>query len=146
MNIIVTKRTPPTPELQRELEAEYIPLKDFSDFLQNSDVITIHIPLTPQTRHMIGGKEIQLMKDGAFLVNTSRGGIVDGKALLEALRSGKLGGAALDVYEVEPPKDLALIRFSNVVCTPHIGGQTLESQKAAAITIAKKLVKSLRDA
>ena len=146
MNILVTKRTHPTPELQRELKAEYIPLKDFSDFLQKSDVITIHIPLTPQTSHMIGGKEIQLMKDGAFLINTSRGEILDGKALLEALRSGKLGGAALDVYEVEPPKDLALIRLSNVVCTPHIGGQTLESQKAAAITIAKKLVKSLRDA
>jgi len=146
MNILVTKRTPPTPELQRELEAEYIPLKDFSNFLQKSDVITIHIPLTPQTRHMIGGKEIQLMKDGAFIINTSRGEIVDEKALLEALQSGKLGGAAIDVYEVEPPKDLALIRLSNVVCTPHIGGQTVESQKAAAITIASKLVKLLRDA
>jgi len=144
MNILVTDIIVPTPELLEELRAEYIPPKDFSKFLQNSDVITIHVPLTPQTRHMIAEKEIQLMKDKAFLINSSRGEIVDEKALLEALQSGKLGGAALDVYEVEPPSDLALIRLPNVVCTPHIGSQTLESQKAAGITIAKKLIKSLR--
>ncbi len=145
MRILVTKRTLPPPELQRELEAEYIPLKDFSNFLQRCDVITIHAPLTPQTHHMIGSKEIQLMKDGAFLINTSRGGIVDEKALLEALQLGKLGGAALDVYEDEPPKDLRLMRLPNVVCTPHIGAQTLESQRAAAIILGKKLVKLLKN-
>jgi D-3-phosphoglycerate dehydrogenase len=143
MKIIFTKRTPPTPELLRELEAEYIPLENFSEFLQKSDIITIHIPLTPQTRHMISDEEIQLMKDGAILINTSRGEIVDEKALFKALQSGKLGGAALDVYEVEPPKNLELIKLPNIVCTPHIGGQTIESQKEAAITIARKLVKLL---
>ena len=145
MRILITKRTPPPPELQRELEAEYIPLKDLSNFLQKSDVITIHVPLTPQTRHMIGAKEIQLMKDGAFLINTARGGIVDEKALLEALQSGKLGGAALDVYEDEPPKDLKLMRLPNVVCTPHIGGQTCERVRACARIIGKKLVKLLKN-
>jgi len=144
MNILVTDIIVPSPELLEELRAEYILPIDFSNFLRNSDVITIHVPLTSQTRHMIGKKEIQLMKDRAFLINTSRGEIVDEKALLEALQSGKLGGAALDVYEVEPPSDLALIRLSNVICTPHIGSQTLESQRAAGITIAKKLIKSLR--
>jgi len=144
MRILITDIIIPPPELQRELEAEYIPSKDFSNFLQKSDVITIHVPSTPQTHHMIGAKEIQLMKDGTFLINTSRGGIVDEKALLEALKSGKLGGAALDVYEDEPSKDLKLTRLPNVVCTPHIGGQTLESQRTVATILGKKLVKLLK--
>lgn len=104
MKILVTKRTPPPSELQRRLEAEYVPLKQFSDFLQRCDVITIHAPLTPQTYHMIGAKEIQVMKKGALLINTSRGRIVNEKALFEALKSGRLGGAALDVLKDEPPK------------------------------------------
>ncbi len=84
------------------------------------------------------------MKDGAFLINTSRGGIVDEKALLEALQSGKLGGAALDVYEDESQKDLKLIRLPNDVSTPHIEGQTLESQRATATMLRKNLVKLLK--
>jgi len=144
MRILITKRTPPSAELLRELEAEYIPLKDFSGFLQRSDIVTLHVPLTPETDQMIGAKELQLMKDGAFLINTSRGAIVDEKALVEVLRSGKLGGAALDVYETEPPEDLALIRFPNVVCTTHIGAQTQEAQRTAAILIAEKIIESLK--
>jgi len=144
MRILITKRTPPPAELLRELEAEYIPLKDFSSFLQRSDIVTVHVPLTPETHHMIGAGEIQLMKDGAFLINTSRGAIVDEEALLEALRSGKLGGAALDVYETEPPEDLALIGLPNVVCTAHIGAQTEEAQRTAAILIAEKIIESLK--
>lgn len=137
MKILVTKRTPPTPDLLRELEAEFILLKEL---LQRSDVVTIHVPLTPQTKHMISEDEIQLMKKGAFLVNTARGAIVDEKALLNALKSGKLGGAALDVYEIEPPRDLSLIRLPNVVCTPHIGAQTERAQRVTAISIAEKII------
>jgi len=144
MKILVTKRTPPSTELLRELEAEYIPLKDFSSFLRRSDIVTLHVPLTPETQHMIGAKELQLMKEGAFLVNTSRGAIVDEEALLEALRSGKLGGAALDVYETEPPEDLKLIRLPNVVCTTHLGAQTIEAQRAAAVLIAEKVINSFK--
>jgi len=144
MKILITKRTPPPSELLRELEAEYIPLKDLSSFLQQSDIVTLHVPLTPETHYMIGVKELRLMKDGAFLINTSRGAIVDEKALLEALLSGKLGGAALDVYETEPPKDLALIRLPNVVCTTHIGAQTEEAQRTAAILIAEKIIEALK--
>jgi len=141
MKILITKRTPPAPELLKELEAEFVPLKEL---LQRSDVITIHVPLTPQTRHMIGVQEMQLMKKGAFLINTARGAIVDEKALLGALKSGRLCGAALDVYEVEPPKDLSLIRLPNVVCTAHIGAQTESAQRTVAVSIAEKIINFLK--
>ena len=141
MNILVTKRTPPAPELLRELEAEFVLLKEL---LQRSDVVTIHVPLTPQTKHMIGAQEIQFMKKGAFLINTSRGAIVDEKALLNALKSEKLGGAALDVYEIEPPKDLSLIKLPNVICTPHIGAQTERTQRVTAVSIAEKIINTLK--
>ena len=141
MKILITKRTPPAPELLRELEAEFVLLKEL---LQRSDVVTIHVPLTPQTKHMIGAQEIQLMKKSAFLINTSRGAIVDEKALLDALKSGKLGGAALDVYEIEPPKDLSLIKLPNVVCTPHIGAQTGRTQRITAVSLAEKIINTLK--
>lgn len=137
MKILITKRTPPDPALLKELEAEFVPLQEL---LKRSDIVTIHVPHTPQTHHMIGEKEIQIMKNGAFLINTSRGAIVNQKALLKALKSGKLGGAALDVYEVEPPNDWTLMQLSNVVCTPHIGAQTREAQKAASDLIAEKII------
>ena len=141
MRILITKRTPPAPELLRELEAEFVPL---TELLRRSDIVTLHVPLTPQTRHMIRAGELQIMKDGAFLVNTSRGAVVNERALLDALRSGKLAGAALDVYGAEPPTELALIRLPNVVATPHIGAQTLESRRAAALMMAQKLIKLLK--
>jgi D-3-phosphoglycerate dehydrogenase len=140
MKILITKRTPPAPDLLRDLDGEFIPLKDL---LRRSDIVTIHTPLTPQTHHMIGAEEMELMKESAYLINTSRGAIVDEQALLEALKSGKLAGAAMDVYEEEPPKDLTLIRMAHVVCTPHVGAQTEEAQKAAATLIAEKIIKSV---
>jgi D-3-phosphoglycerate dehydrogenase len=141
MNIIITKRTPPSQELLKELAAKFVPLEEL---LRESDVITLHVPLTPETHQMIGAREFKLMKDGAFFINTSRGSIVDENALLEALRSGKLGGAALDVYEVEPPKDLELVKLPNVVCTPHIGAQTKDAQREAGTMIADKVVNLLK--
>ena len=141
MKILITKRTPPPSELLEELEAEFVPL---NDLLKRSDIVTIHVPLTPETHHMIGAKENQIMKNGAYLINTSRGAMVDEKALLKALQSGKLGGAALDVYEVEPPTDFSLAQLPNVVTTPHIGAQTIEAQRIAAVIIAEKLTKTLK--
>jgi len=141
MKILITKRTPPSPEILKELEAEFVPL---DELLRRSDIISLHVPLTPQTRHMIGEREIQLMKDGAFIINTSRGAVIDEKALFNALKSGKLGGAALDVYEIEPPRDYSLMKLPNVVCTPHIGAQTVEAQRAAATLLAQKIVNALR--
>jgi len=140
MKILFTKRTPPSPEVLKELEAEFVPLEDL---LRRSDVVSIHVPLTEETRGMIGERELSLIKEGAVLINTSRGAVVDEEALLNALQSGRLGGAALDVYTVEPPKDLRLIRLPNVVCTPHIGAQTDEAQVEASRLIAEKIIKCL---
>jgi len=137
MKILITKRTPPAPALLKELEAEFVPLHEL---LKRSDIITIHVPYTPQTHHMIGEKELQLMKKGSCLVNTSRGAIVNEKALLKALQSERLGGAALDVYEVEPPTNWTLMQLPNMVCTPHIGAQTEEAQKTASVLIAEKII------
>ena len=137
MNILITKRTPPDSAILKELEAEFVPL---SELLKRSDVVTIHIPYTAETHHMIGEKELQLMKKGAYLVNTSRGPIIDENALLKALQSEKLKGAALDVYELEPPTDWTLMQLPNVVCTPHIGAETEEAQKTGAILMADKVI------
>jgi len=142
MKILITKRTPPSAELLRTLDAELVPLEEL---LRRSDVVSVHVPLTEETHGMIGAGQISLMKPGAFLVNTSRGRIVDGDALLHALKSGKLGGAGLDVYECEPPKNLELVKLPNVLCTPHIGAQTHEAQKAASVMIAEKLIQFFRD-
>jgi D-3-phosphoglycerate dehydrogenase len=141
MKILITKRTPPDTSLLKELEARFVSL---SELLELSDMVTIHIPYTSQTHHMIGEKELQKMKKSAYLINTSRGAIVDEKALLNALQTGKIGGAALDVYEAEPPADWSLMRLPNVVCTPHIGAQTEEGQKTASLILADKIINSLK--
>lgn len=104
------------------------------ELLAQSDFVSLHTPLTPATRHLIGARELRLMKPTGILVNTARGGIVDQAALIEALRAGIIGGAALDVMEPEPlPLDSALFSFSNVVLTPHIGsaGNTTRARMAS---------------
>jgi D-3-phosphoglycerate dehydrogenase len=141
MKILITKRTPPDPAILRELDAEFMPLEEL---LHRSDVVTIHVPYTAETHHMIGDREFTDMKRGAYLVNTSRGAIVDEKALLKALQSGRLAGAALDVFEVEPLTDWALMQLPNVVCTPHIGAQTEEAQKQASALLAERIISFLQ--
>ncbi len=121
--------------------------QDLYKVLAESDVVTIHVPLTPATRGMIGKREIESMKDGAILVNTSRGEIVDYKAVLEALNKGKLFAAAFDVYPEEPPRSpwlMELIRHPRVIATPHIGAQTVEAQRRVSIELAKKIVDAYR--
>ena len=142
MKILVTKRTPPSQEVLVMLEAEYVPL---GELLRRSDIVSVHVPLTEQTSNMIGVEEFSLMKKGAILINTSRGSIVDEDALLKALKSGKLGGAGLDVYCAEPPLNLELVRLPNVVCTPHIGAQTEEAQKAASVLLAEKICRFFKE-
>lgn len=142
MKVLVAKRTPPDAALLVELNGQYVTL---SELLMQSDIVSIHIPLNDQTHKLIGEKEFNLMKRGAYLINTARGAIVDEVAMYKALQSGQLGGAALDVYEVEPPHGSLFTQLSNVICTPHIGGQTIETQRKAAVIIAEKLVEHFRN-
>ncbi|MCW3990873.1 MAG: hydroxyacid dehydrogenase [Candidatus Bathyarchaeota archaeon] len=116
---------------------------DLNELLRSSDFVTVHVPLLPQTKHMIGTEEISAMKDGAYLINVARGGVIDEEALRKALVSGKLAGAALDVYEEEPPQDLSLTGLQNVVSLPHIGAATVEAQRANSTVVAEKLIKIL---
>jgi D-3-phosphoglycerate dehydrogenase len=114
-----------------------------NDMLPKADFITIHVPLTPHTRHMLSTKEFNMMKDGVMIIDCSRGGVVDQEALYHALVSGKVKAAAIDVFEEEPPKNSKLLILKNVIATPHIGAQTQKAQLKASIQIAKKVIKVL---
>jgi len=116
----------------------------FDRLLRESDYICLHLPLTDETRGLIGRETLQRLKPGARLISAARGGIIDEAALLEALESGHLAGAALDVYAEEPPGELPLRRHPNVVLTPHIGAQTREAQSRAALDIAGEVLAALR--
>lgn len=113
--------------------------------LPNADFISIHVPLTPHTRHMISTKEFNMMKDGVTLIDCSRGGVVDQEALYQALTNGKVKAAALDVFEEEPPKNSKLLTLKNVHATPHIGAQTFEAQSKTSLQIAEKVIKALEN-
>jgi len=121
----------------------YIKQVSLDDLLAKSDLISLHLPLTDQTRHMISDEEFAKMKDGVILVNASRGGVVDEKALLAALVSGKVRAAAIDVFEKEPPDDFALIDHPNVLVTPHIGAAAKEGQKRAGFEVVKIIEEKL---
>ena len=117
----------------------------FEPLLEKSDVISLHVPLTPQTRHLIDQAALARMKPGAVLINSARGGIVDEAALAAALQSGRLGGAAIDVFDLEPlPADSALAVAPNLILTPHIAGVTLESNIRVSTLIAEKVDAYLR--
>ncbi len=124
-----------------ELGVEY---RDLDKLIEEADVITLHVPLLPETKHMINAERIAKMKDGAIVINAARGGVVDEDALYEALKSGKLYGAALDVYEHEPLKESKLFELDNIVLTPHIGAQAKEGQTRAGIEIAQKVAEALK--
>lgn len=119
------------------------PVLPLDDLLRTSDVVTIHAPLRPETRHLIGGRELGLMKPTAYLVNTARGPLVDEAALAESLRAGRLAGAALDVYEREPAITPALLDLENVVLAPHIGSATAETREAMASLAIDNLLAGL---
>ncbi len=114
--------------IKEEVEAENAKLVDLEILLNKSDVITLHVPLLPSTKGLIGKKEIDIMKNGVFFVNTSRGALVDEPALIEALKSGKVAGAGLDVFAKEPLDMSSPLRsMENVICTPHESGTAKES-------------------
>ncbi|MCW4023528.1 MAG: hydroxyacid dehydrogenase [Candidatus Bathyarchaeota archaeon] len=119
----------------------FVPL---GEMLPKADFITIHVPLSPITRHMLSTREFDMMKDGVMIVDCSRGGVIDQEALYQALVSGKVRAAALDVFEQEPPpKGYKLLSLPNVIATPHVGAQTVEAQQKAGVLIAKRVIEEL---
>lgn len=121
----------------RQWEVE---IASFEEVLSKSDFISLHLPLTERTKHIINSRTISMMKDGAILINTARGGLVDQQAVYQALKSGKLAGVGMDVFEVEPPGNLPLFELKNVVVTPHMGSSTVEAIKAMANLAVKNLI------
>ncbi len=121
-----------------------IDLMDLRDVLAGSDIVTLHVPLTSRTRHLLGAPQMRAMKTGALLVNCARGGLVDEAALLDALHDGHLGGAALDVFEQEPPVAPALVQHPRVVVTPHLGASTHEAQRSVAVDVAEQVLAALK--
>ncbi|MCS7124025.1 MAG: hydroxyacid dehydrogenase [Candidatus Bathyarchaeota archaeon] len=142
VNLIYYKRNRNV-ELERLLGVEYV---SFHELLKASDIITVHVPLTPDTYHMISFKEFALMKHGVYIVNTARGAVIDEKALYEALVSGKVAGAALDVFEAEPlSPDNPLTGLGNVILTPHLAASCEETLKRLAVAVAEKVVQALKE-
>jgi D-3-phosphoglycerate dehydrogenase len=120
-------------------------ITDLDTLVESADFISCHVPLTQETKHMFSTQRFSKMKRTAYIINTSRGQIIDENALYHALSGGKIAGAALDVFEMEPPSNKMLIGLPNVICTPHIGSQTEEAQKLASIVIAEKIIQTLHD-
>lgn len=126
--------------LENEVGAEMV---EMEDLLKKSDFISLHIPLTEKTHHLIGEREFALMKPSAYLINTSRGAVIDEKTLIQILKKGRIRGAGLDVYENEPRIPEELIELPNVVLLPHIGSATYETRDKMAETAAENLIAGL---
>jgi glyoxylate reductase len=137
MTVTYTNRTAVAPELEVALGAERL---DLDELLGTSDIVTINCPYSSETHHLIGAEQFELMRSTAFLVNTARGPIVDEAALVEALRSGAIAGAGLDVYEHEPLLEPGLDELDNVVLIPHLGSATFETRAAMATLAARNTV------
>ncbi len=123
-----------------------VKLVELDDLLSNADYITVHVPLIPETKHLINEEAFEKMKEGVFVLNCARGGIVDEKALLKALKEGKVAGAGMDVFETEPPTsdvEKELLSLPNVVATPHIGASTKEAQKRVGKEIVSRIFEEL---
>jgi glyoxylate reductase len=140
MKIINYDKTRLSPIEEKKSSLIFEPLKFI---LKNADFITIHTPLTRETHHLFSDKEFSLMKKTAFIINTSRGPIIDEKALIKALKEQKIAGCALDVFENEPEISEALIKMDNVLLLPHIGSATLETRTNMAFMCAENLIAAL---
>lgn len=140
MRILYTDIVQVNPSIEKELGAHFV---DKKTLLSESDFVTLHVPLMPQTTHYISVAEFALMKPTAFLINASRGPVVDEKALVQALQEGRIAGAGLDVYEREPEVEPALIGMKNVVLAPHIASASHETRLRMATMAAENLVAGL---
>ena len=141
MNIIGFDVMPIDEEFSKEVG---LMKADLGTLLSSADYVSLHVPLLDSTKHMINAEKIAIMKNTARVINTSRGGVIDEVALYNALKNGDLGGAALDVFEVEPATSNKLRELPNFISTPHIGAQTKEAQSLAANVIAEKIIQILR--
>ncbi|HMM22916.1 MAG TPA: D-glycerate dehydrogenase [Selenomonadales bacterium] len=139
MDILYTANSP-KPDFAAQTGARFAELRQL---LQSADFVSVHVPLTPATRQLIGEQELTLMKPTAILINTSRGPAVDEQALVKALRSGGIGGAGLDVFEREPVLEPGLAELDNVVLTPHIGTSTLETRIRMAAVCSRNIQAAL---
>lgn len=140
MRILYTQRHRAHETLEKEVQATYV---DKATLLKESDFVSLHLPLTPETHHYIGAQELTMMKPTAILINTARGPVVDEKALVKALREGRIAGAGLDVFEWEPKLERGLLRLKSVVLAPHIGSGSLETRTKMALRAAENLVAGL---
>jgi lactate dehydrogenase-like 2-hydroxyacid dehydrogenase len=140
MRILYHSIDRPTPKREKELGAQYV---DRETLLREADFLSVHVPLAPDTRHLISATELALMKPTAFFINTSRGKVVEEAALVEALQSKRIAGAGLDVFEFEPQIHPALLAMPNVVVTPHMGTATGETRLAMAMMTAENLLVAL---
>jgi len=141
MNIIGFDVMPIDEEFSKEVG---LMKADLDTLLASSDYVSLHVPLLDSTKHMINSEKITTMKNTARIINTSRGGVIDEEALYDALKGGNLGGAALDVFEIEPATSNKLTTLPNFISTPHMGAQTKEAQSLAANVIAEKIIQILR--
>lgn len=123
-------------EIKTDLDIKQV---SFDELLAQSDIISLHLPLTDQTKHMVSNQEFEKMKDGTIIINAARGGTIDESALLQALQAEKVRAAAIDVFEKEPPDDFSLIDHPNVIATPHIGAAAKEGQKRAGMEVVEIL-------
>lgn len=130
------------PEAEKDYQLEYLSL---DNLLRESDIVSVHIPLTKETYHLINEEKISLMKDGVFLINTSRGGIIDEAAVIEALKKGKLAGVAIDTHEYEPEVNPELCGMPNVVLTPHIASSVKEVRDDMARMAAQNIIEALNN-
>ncbi len=133
------------PYLPKEIaEKAGIELMEMDDIYKRADFISLHVALTDSTRHMVSKEQFEKMKDTAFIINCARGGVVDEEALYHALKDGVIGGAALDVFESEPPGEIKLAELDNVTFTPHIGANTKDAQLKAGTMVAEQVIIALK--
>ncbi|MBW1898148.1 MAG: D-glycerate dehydrogenase [Deltaproteobacteria bacterium] len=140
MNVIYYNRKPVDKNIEKELQAAYV---NFEELLENSDVISVHTPLADETFHMLEEKAFGRMKKGVYIINTSRGEVIDEKVLVHELKSGKVKGAGFDVYEFEPEITRDLLTMNNVVLLPHIGSATIETRNKMSEMAAENVIAAL---
>jgi len=140
MNVLYHDSMRANPELEEKVGAKFV---DKSTLLARSDFISLHVPLSPETYHFIGGRELAAMKSSAYLINTSRGEVLDEKALVRALQLGQIAGAGLDVFEFEPAIEKELTSMDNVIVLPHIASASTETRTKMGLVAAENLVSVL---